>query len=256
MIRNDFSFASFGETFNQRAVATALDANKKAAARGDFKPAMDEFLRLAANEIPAALDAVGGELHATTQGSLLRAGDAFLSTAVDRSLNAWRKEDANRAVWVDGFGVYGSPDSDGNASGADYRTSGIATGIDVAAGTNTRLGLAFGFSNGSTDLDRSGAGSADADSLHVALYGAYEEGPWNLRSALAYNRHDVDGRQSAHSGTIDRIAKAWYDASQYSAYVRGSGSVAMTTDASLQPFVTLAWSQLDLGASVSPARTA
>ena len=245
VIRNDFSFASFGETLNQLAVGTALDAKKKAAARGDFKPAMDEFLSLTADEIPAALDALDGELHATTQSSLLRGGDAFLTTAIDRPLSAWQKADGNRAAWVDGFGAYGSPDSDGNAHGADYRTAGVATGLDVAVGASTRIGLAMGFSNGSTDLQQSGGDNADVNSLHVALYGAYEDGPWNLRSAVAYSRHDVDAKRTIGYGDVDRVARSSYDASQYSAYVRGRGSIAFATDASLQPFATLAWSQLD-----------
>jgi uncharacterized protein YhjY with autotransporter beta-barrel domain len=245
LIRNDFSFDSFARTYNQHAVGRALDANKKAAARGDFKTVIDEFLTLTPNQVRAALDALGGELHATTLETLVRAGDGFLLTAVERQISAQEIREGGRGVWLDTFGRFGTLDGDGNGSGADYRSAGIAGGADFDVTANTRLGVALGYSSSSTDLDRSGDGEADIDSYHLALYGEYEDGSWNVRGAAAYSWHDVDTDRQIRYGRVSRRAEAGYDADQFSAYLRGGYSFAGPAESTIQPYAALAYSRLD-----------
>jgi uncharacterized protein with beta-barrel porin domain len=245
VIRNDFSFASFARTYNQRAVGLALDADKKAAARGDFKTVIDEFLTLTPEQVGGALDALSGELHATTQGVLMRSGDWFLATAVDRAARLQQVQEEGRTVWLDVYGGLGSVDGDGNASAADYRASGLALGVDYAVDPATRLGVAFGYSSSTTDLDRAGAGEADADTYHIALYGEYADGPWDLRGAATYSRHGVEATRHIAYGSVARVAEADYDANQYTLYLRGGYDLPGPALSTLQPYVSLAYSRLD-----------
>jgi outer membrane autotransporter protein len=192
-----------------------------------------------------ALDALSGELHASAADSLLRQGDAFLATAIERQASAQEVMEGGRRIWVDAFGRFGSVDWDGNASGADYRSAGVAGGLDVEVTPATRLGLAVGYSRGSTDLDRTGGGEAETDSYHLGLYGEYEDGPWNLRAAGAYSWHDVETERQIRYGRVDRRAEADYDADQFSAYLRAAYSLQAADGSTVQPFASLAYSRLD-----------
>jgi uncharacterized protein with beta-barrel porin domain len=249
VIRNDISFASFAKTSNQWAVGSALDANvldptKKAATRGDFKRAVDEFLVLSSDEASRALDALSGELHATVQSTVVRSGDRFLSVVADRRLGAATFSSGGKRVWVDALGFRGTIEDDGNASGADYRSGGIAAGFDWTARPELRIGAALGYSRGDTDLDRSGAGSADVESYHFGLYGEYARGPWQLQGAAAYGLHGIETARYLDYGSISRRAEADYNADQYSAYLRGSCDLRGPGGSLLQPFASLAYSQL------------
>src|SRR3546814_13652917 len=74
------------------------------------------------------------------------------------------------AVWAQGFGSWGSFDSDGNAAKYDHDTGGFFIGADGLIDETWRVGLLAGYSRSTFDLDgRLSTGSSD--NYNVALYG-------------------------------------------------------------------------------------
>src|SRR3546814_4675582 len=79
------------------------------------------------------------------------------------------------AVWAQGFGSWGSFDSDGNAAKYDHDTGGFFIGADGLIDETWRVGLLAGYSRSTFDLDgRMSTGSSD--NYHVALYGGSQWG--------------------------------------------------------------------------------
>jgi uncharacterized protein with beta-barrel porin domain len=244
LIRNDISFRSMSTGTNLRSLGTALDANKQAMARGDFKILMDQFLFMDAEQQRSSLRTLSGELHASTARTLLRTGSRFFSASVDRQLSAQRLEEDRKTFWADAFGFTGSVETDGNASAVSYSAAGIAAGIDLALTEGTRLGAAFGYSPGTTELDRFATDSANVRSYHPAMYGEHDAGSWSLGAGFGYSRHDVRASRAVEVGPIARQASINYEANQYTGQLAAAFSLYRTRAVSLKGFGELRYSRL------------
>jgi outer membrane autotransporter protein len=248
LIRNDISFRAMGNTENAQAFGAAMDANKKAMARADFKGVMDTFDFMNESDRAAALDALTGEVHATTPRALLRIGNRFFSAVTDRQLSARQLTDETKTFWADAFGFSGSVDADGNASRADYRAAGFATGVDVMLTDNTRAGIGVGFAPGRMELNRAGAGTATSQSLNPTIYAVHDAGRWDFGGAFGYSAHDVSTTRTIHFATVARRAESDYTADQYSGMIQGAFELRRVSDTSLKAFGELYYSRLTRGA--------
>ena len=140
--------------------------------------------------------------------------------------------------WAQGFGAWGRFDGDGNAAPVRRDLAGIITGLDTRVGGNGRLGIAAGYTGSRNALD--GRGSANVESGHIAGYGGWSFGAFNLRAGGAYAFHSIaTDRTIAFPGFFDR-AFANYDG--HTGQVFGElgygfafGSVAV------EPFAGAAW---------------
>jgi uncharacterized protein with beta-barrel porin domain len=244
LIRNDISFRTMGHSANEQAIGGALDANKKAMARGDFKGLMDQFVVMDADQQRAALHSLSGELHATTARTLLHTGNRFFSASVDRQLSAQRVDSDRRTFWTDAFRFSGSLESDGNASSAQYRAAGLAGGVDLMVSNGTRLGAAMGYAPGTTELDRANGGSARVRSYHPAVYAEHNADSWSLGMGLGYTRHDVRTARGIEVGPIARRTTADYRANQYSGLLSAGVALHRTPSAALKAFGELRYSTL------------
>ena len=244
LVRNDISFRPMGGTSNLQALGSALDANKRAMARGDFKLLMDQFVFMDADQRRSALQTLNGEIHATLARTILHTGSRFFSASVDRQLSAQQVEDHGTTVWTDAFGFSGSLESDLNAGGASYRSTGFAAGMDVTLGRSTRIGAAFGYAPGTTEMDRFAGGNGRVSSYYPTLYGEHDGGRWSLGFGFGYGRHDVSTTRGIEVGPIARQASAGYRADQYSGQVAGSFALHRTPAVSFDAFGELRYSTL------------
>jgi outer membrane autotransporter protein len=244
LVRNDISFRQMGSTPNVQLLGSALDANKKAMARGDFKLLMDQFVFMNEQQRRTALDSLSGELHATIARTILHTGNRFFASAVDRQLSAEQIADKGKTVWTDAFGFTGSVDSDINASGASYRAAGFAAGMDFMVTSATRIGGAFGYAPGTTELSRFGGGEGQIRSYYPSLYGEHDAGRWSLGLGFGYGRHDVSTTRGIEVGPIARQATANYTADQYSGQVAGAFSLHGSDTVSVDAFGELRYSRL------------
>ncbi len=111
--------------------------------------------------------------------------------------------------WAEGVGAWGRFDSDGNAASVRRDLAGFISGVDTRAGDNGRAGIAAGYTGSRNRTD--GRGSANVDTAHLAAYGGWSFGAFNLRGGGAFAWHSIDtSRTIAFPGLFDR-ASAQYD---------------------------------------------
>jgi outer membrane autotransporter protein len=244
LIRSDVSFGAMGNTANGQALGAALDHDKRAMARGDFKGLMDTFLGVDEAGQRDGLASLTGELHATAARAMQHAGERLFNASVDRRLSADRASNERAAAWVDTIHFGGDLDADGNASAATYGAGGLAGGADLIASERTRLGASMGYAPGDAKL-ASGTGTATTRSYYPAVYGDYDTGRWSAGAAFGYGNHQIDTVRTVRVGAIDRIASAQYHADQYLGLLRGGWSVrGLSSSVGLKAFGELRFSTL------------
>jgi len=219
--------ALFGNTPNQRAVAGAQDA-----AFNGGKPAITALFNLSAAQLPGALDQLSGEVHPSTAGVLMDeslyarsavlgrlrqasdGGDAQMASLSAGGPQAFANGEELNALayakspivtkappmpsqpgydvvfWAQGFGATGRFDSDGNAAALRRDLAGFFSGADTRVGTNGRLGFAAGYTGSRNNLD--GRGGSTVETGHIAGYGGWSFGGFNLRGGGDFAFHSID----------------------------------------------------------------
>ena len=87
--------------------------------------------------------------------------------------------------WVKGFGDFGKRDSKDGVNGSDYKTGGIATGLDYLITKDFRAGVGLGLSTTDVDYDDT-RDSSNLDSFYSALYGNYHGFGGYIDAVLSY----------------------------------------------------------------------
>jgi outer membrane autotransporter protein len=257
---------------NQKSVAGAIDLGILNTGNLSF-PAL---FALPASQLPAALDQLSGEVHASTVGVLadeslylrsavlgrLRqasyggdmgamaalkvggpqafAGDEELNSALAYAKAPMRAPQVSSDVvfWAQGFGAWGRFNTDGNAATVRRDLAGFISGVDTRVGSNGRLGIAAGYTGSRNSLD--GRGSANVESGHVAGYGGWSFGALNLRAGGAYAFHNIDTDRTINfPGFFDR-ATARYDGNTGQIFGEAGYGFAFNNIA-VEPFAGGAW---------------
>lgn len=251
------TFGAAGVTPNQIATGEGLDS----AASSALVSAVLALPSDAAAQ--AAFDQLSGEIHASAKGMLVQ-DSHLLQDAVTARLRAAFGDsgktaslpvmaygedgvqpvaaDTDRfAIWSQGFGSWGSTDSDGNAARFDRSTGGLLVGADGLAG-DWRIGVVGGYSRISFDADDRNS-SGDSDNYHLGLYGGTNWGAVAFRTGAAYTWHRIStSRSVVFQGFTDSLS-ADYDAATAQAF----GELAYKTDAgpfAFEPFANLAYVNL------------
>ncbi len=282
LVRNASAFSTVAQTFNQRAVAGALDAS----AFGSTL--VQAILPLTAPQSLVAFDQLSGEVHASTAGVLVDesrymrgavlsrlrqvsyGGDsqmaslsmggpvvAFADGELDSALAYGKSPIVTKAprmapapgpdiaFWAQGFGARGSFDGDGNAASVKRDLAGFITGFDARFG-NWRGGIAAGYTGSRNNTD--GRGSANVDTGHVAAYGGVSVGALNLRAGGAYAFHQIDtDRTVVFPGFFDR-ATARYQGGTGQIFGEAGYGFAFGRVA-IEPFAGAAWVHLSTDAA-------
>lgn len=225
--RNATSFASVAQSRNQRAVAQAVESQGISGAAFNDVVALEH-----AADAPRLFDMLSGEIYASTQSALFDTSGILRQTALARTRQGEQQSGSasgptvqsapsgSHAVWGQALGSWGHLGATGDAEQLDRSTGGMLFGGDTAVGTNTRAGLAVGF----TDSTFNGAGSSrvNAEGYHLMAYVGSQQGPWALRGGVAQSWYDVDTRRSlgyadwgtasssAHSQSTQLFAEAGY----------------------------------------------
>ncbi|MFC3550368.1 autotransporter domain-containing protein [Lysobacter cavernae] len=174
-------------------------------------------------------EAVGNRLRGASDG-----------VAVDRS-NA---SDDGRGLWGHAFGSWGRFGGDADAARLDRDIGGVFLGIDGDVGERWRLGLVGGYSHSSFDVDRWDS-SGTSDDFHLGGYAGTSWGRVSLQAGAAYTWHDVSvDRSVGFAGYTDRL-KADFDASTTQVFGEVGYHLSMAGALDLQPFLNVAYVQLD-----------
>ena len=239
-------------TGNQFAIARALDALSQQPG-SDALAVFNQVLASQSHaEARVAFDQASGEIHAAGQVSLAQGAGDFLRVMQDRDQAgaapavapqalSFASQPQGRAAgdavssWGAVFGSQIDLDADGRAAGSvgaaaiDGRTSGLALGIEAtsrgvfdnllgdastAAGGDFTVGLSLGYSSSATDLAMS---TADSDTAHLGTYVKAQFGQFHLSTAASASFSGVETARDIRFGTLDRTARASYDARTYAA---------------------------------------
>ena len=266
-----------GGTPNQRAVAGAIDT---ALTGGSQAAPFLALFGLTAAQLPGALDQLSGEVHVSTAGVLadesrymrdavlgrlrqasyggnasmasLSVGGpvaAFADGELDSALAYGKSPIVTKAprmvapsydvtFWAQGFGARGRFETDGNAATVRRDLAGFISGVDARVGGNGRLGVAAGYTGSKNALD--GRGTADVETAHIAGYGGWSFGAFNLRAGGAYAFHSIGtDRLIAFPGFFDRTT-ANYDG--HTGQIFGElGYGFAFGNVAIEPFAGAAW---------------
>lgn len=242
--------AIFGDvalTPNQKAAASGADS------LGAGNDIYDAILLLTdADAARAAFDALSGEIHMSAQTALVEDSRFTREAALGRLRSAFdaagaegvatREISENLSVWGQGFGSWGSFDSDGNAATMSRDIGGLFFGADALVGEAFRLGFMGGYSQTAFSAgDRSSSGSADSYTL--GIYGGgqwdYAGGEIALRGGAAFGWHDMDvNRRVTFDGFSDSLSSS-YDARTMQAFAEAAYGFDRG-EVRYEPFVNLA----------------
>ena len=200
-------------TPNQRSAQQRFDA---AIANGSTNPSpFFPIFNLAVGQIPTALDALSGEVHATAARLALDDERMVRRSTIDQLRSA--PAGTGSGAWGTVFGSYGKIASDGNAARITRDTSGFITGLDVS-GTfggedngwrvgvqahhlRTTFGITDRAANGS--LNRTGGGAYGSLNFgNVAIRGGAALASVRAKSARAITASGfAEQATSARKGT-------------------------------------------------------
>lgn len=194
------SLASAANTANQRAVATAADAQAVPT------PLLQRLTALFPDQAPAALDQLSGELHASTQAVLIENSRVLRQSALDRQGNrAGESDELNSGAWVQLPRQNGQLEGDGNTARTSHSSTGLLVGFDHRLEQGTRLGLVAG--SGSSEVKAGARGKASVDSYQLGLHVGHTWDAFGLYGGIAYAQHQVQTkRRVSFAGVENRLS--------------------------------------------------
>jgi fibronectin-binding autotransporter adhesin len=175
---------------NARSVGGALDrivATDQAGAPTAAQNALSyEISGLTAAQLPGAMTALAGEIHADL-AAIAPQADQWLQGSIERQLESGSAIDSTgaplpgHALWLDTSANYGKWSGDDRAAGFSDDHTQVAVGIELLADQPSRLGI--GFSHSLADVSTlEASGSEEANTGFV--YGQYSLGPAVLDGML------------------------------------------------------------------------
>jgi outer membrane autotransporter protein len=209
------SFRDGAQTPNQAAVGAVLD-QATPGATGDFANVLTALSTLDTTQGPKALEAIGGQSYSGFSSVMVQGAQLFMDSfqlqagggAIGGSAGlpggstymALRTDAADACdaacdvasqwgVWGTGLGAFGTVAGDTNANGLTYNLGGFIGGLDHRFGSNVRAGVATGF-NAASLYAQNIPGYGTSNTLQLALYGEYAEGPFYLDALAGYAHSD------------------------------------------------------------------
>ncbi|ACJ00798.1 autotransporter domain-containing protein [Rhodospirillum centenum] len=122
--------------------------------------------------------------------------------------------DGRYGLYAFGGYVDGERDRIPGQFGYDYDAWNVGAGLDYQVDENFLAGIALGYADGSLDLE-GGAGSADAKSYSVQIYGTAAWGPWYADGSMGYSYEDYGTLERSTRFAPYPLAEADTDGSTY-----------------------------------------
>ncbi|MEM5471206.1 autotransporter domain-containing protein [Hoeflea sp. AS60] len=251
LTRNASSFASAGNTPNQRAVANGVSSLTAGNA------VYDAVVGLSEASARAAFDSLSGEIYASTTGRFIQDSHFARDAASNRIRSAFeglatgevpmiadngtgqaRNFGGGAVVWGQAYGSWGNTKGNGNAATIGHSTGGLFFGADAELFDGWRGGLMAGYGNAGFSVDpRSSSGNAD--SYTFGAYAGGKVGALGVRLGATYALHDVSTSRNVTVGTLSNALSADYTAS--TSQVFGEAGYSFNTPlARFEPFAGFA----------------
>jgi len=234
--RNGTSFASVGQTPNQRSVAAAVEQ------LGTGNPVYESLLLSpSATSAQQAFQQLSGEIYPALD-TLLINDSRYLRDAVTERLQA--DPATGGSGWVKALGAWGKTDTRNDTAGSTTSIGGLLAGVDGLLDEDARLGFVTGYSDSSLNLDSGTHSRAQVDSYHLGAYAGRELGAWRLSLGGSYSWHRADIKRDLHYGEVSAKQKAKVDANTTQVFTEAAYRMDRQPVA-LEPFANLAYVHLD-----------
>ncbi|MGE6791666.1 autotransporter domain-containing protein [Pseudomonas guineae] len=240
--RNNTAVADLAQSRNQLATAGALDSLP---AGGALQVAL---LGLKTNEVPDALNALSGEVYASTAGALLQNSQAFSNSLLQRSGRLLDESQRSALpLWIETQGATRRNDGDSNSAEATQRGGSVAVGGELAMPNDWILGGAFRYGDHRLSVDQLSS-HADIDSYSVGLYGRWAQplDGGSLRMTLGgiYGRHSIDAERDIYTTGLQQSLNSDYDAISGQVFAELGYAMDVGSGIQLEPYVGLSWTQV------------
>jgi subtilase-type serine protease len=234
--RNATTFASVGQTPNQRSVAVAVES------LGAGNSVYESLLRSpTAASAQQAFQQLSGEIYPALSSMLIN-DSRQLRDAVGERLHDTNAAQSNG--WIKALGAWGTTDSSHDTAGYSTSIGGLLAGVDGALDEQTRIGLVTGYSDSSLSMGSGTHSSAKVDSYHLGAYAGREIGAWRLSTGAAYSWHRADVKRDLQYGNVSGKQKAKVDAATTQVFGEAAYRLHLQPLA-LEPFANLAYVHLD-----------
>lgn len=234
--RNATSFASVGQTPNQRSVAAAVEG--LGAGNSVYESVLRAPTQASAQQ---AFQQLSGEIYPAL-GTMLINDSRQLRDAVGERLH---DESATRSNgWIKALGAWGSTDSSHDTAGYNTSIGGLLAGVDGALDEQTRIGLVTGYSDSSLSMGSGTHSSAKVDSYHLGAYAGHDLGAWRLSTGAAYSWHRGDVKRDLQYDEVSAKQKAKLDATTTQVFAEAAYRLQLQPLA-LEPFANLTYLHLD-----------
>ncbi|NGM88240.1 autotransporter domain-containing protein [Parapusillimonas sp. SGNA-6] len=261
--RNEVPFSRYLNTSNQHAVGAVLDAGSDVTPAG-MSAVYDAILNDDGSGMPAVMDQLSGEVHASTQSALMSTSSVVQRTLEDRmrgNVGAGMLPGAPVAqsagalpagampassaypLWAQVVGNWNTLKGNNNAAQAKTHVGGLFIGGDAGLDQGWRIGAALGFTDGRTSVDDRSS-RADLASYTAALYGGKSwkrgDGQLNLLAGAAYTRHNIDSRRRVAVGGSQTL-KADYHANTAQLFTELGYAFPVGAASRIEPYAGVAW---------------
>jgi subtilase-type serine protease len=234
--RTATSFASVGQTPNQRSVAAAVEG--LGAGNSVYESVLRAPTQASAQQ---AFQQLSGEIYPAL-GTMLINDSRQLRDAVGERLH---DESATRSNgWIKALGAWGSTDSSHDTAGYNTSIGGLLAGVDGALDEQTRIGLVTGYSDSSLSMGSGTHSSATVDSYHLGAYAGHDLGAWRLSTGAAYSWHRGDVKRDLQYDVVSAKQKAKLDATTTQVFGEAAYRLPLQPLA-LEPFANLTYLHLD-----------
>jgi autotransporter-associated beta strand protein len=261
------AFASAGQTQNQQAVGSALDA---IAASGNVGGIVTTMANLPTSQGAPALQALSGQPYADFGTLNTRASQLFMNSvgrqmATERGAGLGGPQRVALAeacdttcdtstpsrfgAWLAGIGSTGSVLGDANASGFTYTMGGTAFGIDYRLDPRFLVGIAGGYTSG-TQWVNGFSGNGYSDSFSVALYSSFTQGGFYADALAGYaNANNRMQRVISLPGNPTGLANGNTSANQFLGQIEAGYKIGLGLGAntSISPFARLQLGSINQG---------
>ncbi|VVO53601.1 autotransporter serine protease [Pseudomonas fluorescens] len=242
--RNAASFASVGQTPNQRAVAATVEQ----LGAGN---ALYETLLLSPSAAVAqqAFQQLSGEIYSAI-GTLLINDSRYLRDAIGERLrehdlfDAAAPTDDRSNAWLKVLGAWGKSDGGHDNASSNSSIGGLLAGVDGLITEDTRLGFVTGYSDSSLSMGDGTHSSASVDSYHLGAYLGHEIDALRLSVGGAYSWHRIDVKRNLQLGDVSGKQKSKNDATTAQLFTEAAYRLDVQPLA-LEPFANLAYVHLN-----------
>lgn len=202
--RNGIQMASYAQTGNQASVAQAIDS------QGPGAEPFDSLVRAtSASGLPAAFQALSGEVYASNQAVLLannlslsrtlnnRIQDSFLANPQMSRQSGVGQVNSDTIAWLD---VYGNSDrlaSNQNATSVSANGAGMLLGLEHTVSPGYRIGGVLGWNQTSVEAS---ASKATNTAYQLGVYAAADLGQVRLSGGLSQSWYGVDVNRTISAG--------------------------------------------------------